>query len=241
MGKKQQDSEPDRWNSRDAALWTTAELAVAVLKGNLASRPVAAVPFALRLSRAGDEGVHAHGPFRLLDYRAPGNGSYVHNSSTMLATGRGAAPMMIGFAAVQAMGNASRRSAAASLAAPRWMQIDQGTLAVSNYGFYLHTPTAVLAWGWESIHFAELTGPGVLRIQGQSQQGSINWIIESEWAELVFVFWASVRNPTHPQFVTRTWLPEEWLTRAFVFSRTEAGPGHPSGAQFQKIHRELNP
>ncbi|MBG0740772.1 hypothetical protein IV500_15460 [Paeniglutamicibacter antarcticus] len=241
MGKKPQDYEPDRWSSRDVALWTTAELAVATLQGNLAGMPVTAVPFALRLSNAGDEGVYAHGAFRLLDYRAPGDGSYAYNSSTMLATGRGAVPLMIGVAAVRAMGNAGRGSAAASLAIPRWLQIEQGTLAVSNYGFYLHTATAVLAWDWHSIHFAELIGPGALRIQGQSPQGLVNWIIESEWAELVFFFWAGVRNPTHPQYVTRTWLPEEWLTRAFVFSRSEPGVGQPSSAQFQRIRGQLRP
>ncbi|PYI69091.1 hypothetical protein CVV68_04715 [Arthrobacter livingstonensis] len=217
-------------------MWKTAELAAAVLKSGLASHPTVAVPFALRFG-GNDEGIYAHGPFQLLEFRANGDGSYVHNTSVVAATGRGAVPFMLGFAATQAIGNASRRSRAANLAQQRWQPIDRGTVAVSNYGFYMHTPATVMAWQWQHINLAELTGPGQLRIQGQSERGPINWILESDWAELIFVFWASVRNPTSPQFVTRTWLPQDWLTKAFIWS--QSNPSVPNSG-FKSLYDGLH-
>ena len=236
MGNRTDDPEPEAWTVRDAALWKTAELAAAVFKNKLNAQPTVPVPFALRFGGA-DEGIYAHGAFRLLEFRANGDGSYTHKSSFVAATGRGAIPLMVGFAATQAIGNASRRSRAAGLAQQRWQPIDQGTVAVSNYGFYMHTPMTVNPWQWGSISLAELTGPGQLRIQGQSDRGPINWILESDWAELIFVFWASVCNPTSPQFVTRTWLPQDWLTKAFIWSKSNpAVPDSGFKALYDGLH-----
>lgn len=211
--------EPEAWTARDAALWKTAELAAAAMKNALDSQPTFPVPFAVQFGGA-NEGIYAHGPFRLLELRADGDGSYVHHSSVLTATGRGAIPLMLGFAAIQAMGNAARRNRAASQAQLAWQIIAHGTVSVSDYGFYLHTPSAVNPWAWNHIDLAELTGPGQLRIQGQAAHGPVTWILESDWAELVFVFWSIACNPTSPQFVTRTWLPPEWLAKAFIWSKS---------------------
>lgn len=237
MRKNKSTPDPDTWTVRDAALWRTAELASSILRKKLEHQPTLPVPFAVHLGGA-HEGIYAHGPFRLLEFRASGDGTYVHNSSVVAATGRGAIPFILGFAATQAVGNAARRNQAANLAQQRWQPIDHGTVSVSNYGFYMHTPSAIHAWPWNSINLAELTGPGQLKIQGQSQSGSVNWILESHWAELIFVFWASACNPTSPQFVTRTWLPQDWLARAFIWSKS-----NPSvqGADFQSLYAGLEP
>lgn len=221
MRKKKNVPDPEAWTTRDGALWKTAELASAVLKRKLEEEPTFPVPFALRFGGA-SEGVYAHGPFQLFEVRAGGDGSYVQNSSVVAATGRGAVPFMLGFVATQAIGNAARRNHANNQAHLQLQTIDHGTVGISNYGFYLHTPAAVHAWQWRDVTLAELTGPGQLRIQGQSNRGSVNWILESDWAELIFVFWASVCNPTHQQFVTRTWLPQEWVTRAFIWSKSHS-------------------
>lgn len=184
-----------------------------------------------------EERIVAHGGFQLLAWTSPGDGSYMHNNGMMLATGKGGLAMMAGFAAVQAAGNASRRRQAADMAQPRWIPIDHGTLAVGNFGFYLHSPTGIHAWAWDGIHMASLTGPGQLTIDGMSENGPVKWILNSHWAELVFMLWASVCNPTHPQMTGRTWLPQDWLTKAMVFAMSNQG--YPSHTAFQEVVREL--
>ncbi|MBM7847885.1 hypothetical protein [Arthrobacter roseus] len=218
--KKQSDNED--WTARDDALWATAEIGVLLKRGQLHLRVPKAVPFSMQFGGT-DERIFAHGPFKLLEWRAPEDGYYMHNSSSFVAVGRGALPAMVGFAAVRAMGNASRRSRARAMAQPQWMQIDQGTLNVGNYGFYMHTPHAILAWDFSSVHLASLAGPSSLNIQGQSATGPVSWVLNSDWAELVFLLWASTCSPTHPQLIGRDWLPEEWLTRAMIHSMTSNG------------------
>ncbi|WP_126130586.1 hypothetical protein [Arthrobacter agilis] len=232
--KKQLSSEPE-WTARDEALWSTAEMGVLLRQNRLKQRQRMSVPFAMH--HASDETPYAHGPFRLLSLQAAGDGSYVHNGSSLIATGRGAVPMMLGFAAARAAGNASRRRHAAAMAQSQWTPIDTGTLTVSDYGFYMHTPTAIHAWNWDSIQMATLIGPGSLQIFGQSAHGAINWILESDWAELVFLFWATVRCPDHEQLLGRTWLPDDWVTKAFIHAQTN--PRYPTQGDFRDMARTL--
>jgi hypothetical protein len=184
-----------------------------------------------------EEKILAHGPFELLAWQAPGDGSYMHSNGMVVATGRGGLAMMAGFAAVQAIGNSSRRRDAAAMSQPRWTPIDHGTLAIGNFGFYLHTPTGIHPWSWDGIHLASLTGPGQLSIDGVSANGPVKWILNSHWAELVFMLWASVCNPSHPQMTGRTWLPQDWMTKAWVF--TMSNQGYPTHQAFQEVMNEL--
>ncbi|MFJ6000848.1 hypothetical protein [Arthrobacter sp. NPDC092385] len=234
MGKRTDVDDSD-WSARDDALWMTAELALLMHQGRLKQRQAVPVPFAMQHSQ--DEAPLAFGPFRLSSYEAWGDGSYVHDSSFVVARGRGAVPLMLGLGAAAALGNAGRRRRAAALAQPRWTPIDSGTVTVSDYGFYLHTQTSVLPRRWNSIQMATLIGPGALQVMGRSTSGSVNWILESDWAELVFLFWATVRCPGHEQLQGRTWLPDEWVTKAFVHS--QQGAGHPDPEAFRAISRGL--
>lgn len=184
-----------------------------------------------------EERVLAHGPFTLLSWTAPGNGEYMHNSSTPIATGRGSIAMMAGFAAARAIGNSARRREAKARAQPRWLQIDQGTVSVSNFGFYLHGPHGLAPWSWSGVRAASLTAPGQLSIDGMSESGPVKWLLNSHWAELVFLLWASVCSPHHPQLTGRTWLPEEWLTKAMVF--TMENTGYPDIRTFREIVGQL--
>lgn len=168
-----------------------------------------------------EEKILAHGPFELLAWQAPGDGSYMHSNGMVVATGRGGLAMMAGFAAVQAIGNSSRRRDAAPMSQPRWTPIDHGTLAIGNFG----------------IHLASLTGPGQLSIDGVAANGPVKWILNSHWAELVFMLWASVCNPSHPQMTGRTWLPQDWMTKAWVF--TMSNQGYPTHQAFQEVMNEL--
>ena len=232
MGKTHHHTDDSQWTERDDALWSTAEIAVLLNRGSLEQRRPLAVPFAMRLG-GHEERILAHGPFQLFSWTAPGDGSYMQNNSMMVATGRGGLAMMAGFAAARAIGNSSRRRQAEAMSQPRWMQIDHGTLSVGNFGFYLHTPSGIHAWSWGGIHLASLTAPGQLSIDGMSDGGPVKWLLNSDWAELVFLLWASVCSPQHPQMTARAWLPEDWLTKAMVF--TTNNPGYPGPEAFREI------
>ena len=112
------------------------------------------------------------------------------------------------------MGNAlvnnSRKNRAMADAQPRWMQVGQGQMIVSTHGFYWETPQGLLTWDWDSIIQGEMCGPGEFMMAGQSQHGQVRYIIRSDWSELVFLLWATVRHPQQPQLSNGNWLPPGW-------------------------------
>ena len=147
--------------------------------------------------------------------------------------GGGGFAMMTGFAVARAIGNSSGRRSAEALAQPRWMQISHGTLAVGNFGFYLHDWDGIHAWGWHGIHLATLTGPGQLSIEGRSTSGPVRWSLHSDWAELIFVLWACTLSPHHPQLAGAAWLPQEWLAKAMA--HTAGNSSYPGPDAFRAI------
>lgn len=150
-------------------------------------------------------------PYSFLVWGSPDDGTYVHDGSTVLAVGRGAAPLMIGAAVGRAIGNSSRRAAAAAAAQPRWMTTEAGHLYVSTHGFYLGAPSGLHRWSWEHIDGASVPAPGFFDMQGQGANGPVNWRLGTHAAELLFVLWALVRHPQHPQMATESWLPTGWV------------------------------
>jgi hypothetical protein len=215
MGKKPPPPPPAEpaWTDRDGALWHTCEIAADLAQGRTPpNRLEVATPFPPQL--AADEVTWASGRFQLLEHRALGDGSYAHSSDFLLATGPGGMTLMTAMAVGTAVGNNARRRAAQAAAAPRWTLIDAGVLYVSGYGFYLHVTNGLLPWRWSDITMASMVGPAAVQLAGNSQRGTISWILRSDWAELVFVTWAFDRHPRHPQLVTGEWLPPGWLQRA---------------------------
>lgn len=221
MRRKPVGSEP-QWTQRDEMLWTTAEIGLLLAQGRLADRPSLGVPFVLSLG-GNSEAVYAYASFVLHSFAAPGDGSYLHATGQVYATGRGAVPLMLGSALAQSMANAARRRAAAALAQPRWMPADRGTVSVGSHGFYLHTAQGLYPWSWEGISMAVLVGPGRVQLVGEASTGQVNWILESDLAELVFLLWATVRNPGHEQLANRLWLPREWLAKARRHAGAQGG------------------
>lgn len=146
----------------------------------------------------------------LSTWDSPGDGTYYHSGGTFIATGKGGLALTAGIAGVQAMRNSSRRRQAAAAAQPRWIPADQG-LIHGSHGFYLQTPTGFHAWDWGSVHSAQVIGIGKAWIQGQSDRGPISWVIDSHWAEMIFVLWALVCNRCHPQLIGGCWLPPHWM------------------------------
>lgn len=43
-----------------------------------------------------------------------------------------------------------------------------------------------------------------------STQGTTHWLLQSQYAELVFLLWAKTRYPGHPQLQHHAWLPPNW-------------------------------
>lgn len=198
-------------NDHDYAVWHTLDIMRRIDRGRLHERPPVATTFAPQIAR--DEHGLACGPFRLLGYCTAGDGSYVHNSSTFFAWGRGGLAMTAGFAAGQAIGNASRRSRARADAQLAWREIDRGHLWVCDRGFYLDTPGGLFTWEWTAVSSMQLVAPASVQVTGNSTSGQIQWIIESDWAELVLTVWAYHCHPNHPQYISGAWIPPGWQER----------------------------
>lgn len=203
----------------DSAVWRTVWINDLVDLGTFDTAEVVPTTFAPHLGA--DERVVGAGPVIQFDFVPGGDGSYLHQSGGggflissspgVLAAGAGFA---IAGAALRGMGNARRRREAEQLAQEQWRQVDAGILYVSQHGFYLHTPHGLFPWGWGAIPSAELVGPAQLLLSGNSESGPVHWILQSDWAELAFTFWARARHPHHPQFSGGGWVPPGWVQRA---------------------------
>ncbi|MCF6743429.1 hypothetical protein E9529_03915 [Blastococcus sp. KM273128] len=208
------------WTDRDSALWHTCEIAVDLAHGTVPA-PRLQVVSIFPPMLASDEQYWAAGPYVLHEERARGDGSYVRDSGFFFATGRGGLTATAAVAALRARGNSNRRKQAQMDAIPRWTPIDAGTLYLSRYGFHLHSSGGVWPWDWPSVTAAQMVGPAAVHIFGASTRGPVSWIVQSDWAELLFVAWAIARHPRHPQLLTGGWLPPGWLARC-------AGHVHPT-------------
>lgn len=200
------------WSTHDQAVWHTCDIASAVLAGTADQRPVLASPFPPHLAL--DERLLAQGDFDLLTFRPVGDGSYVDDRGTFFSTSRGGLALTAGIAATRAAGNRRRRAAAVADSVPRWTLDERGTLWVSTAGFYLQSVSGLFPWPWGSVHSAQLVAPASVNLQGDSQNGPVAWILDSDWAELVFVLWAMAVHPDHPALGHGGWLPPGWRDRA---------------------------
>ena len=61
---------------------------------------------------------------------------------------------------------------------------------------------------------ASMVAPESIHFSGQSSTGPVSYLVSSEWAELIFVLWALVRHPSHPQLIAAGWLPPGWIDHA---------------------------
>ncbi|MCF8569225.1 hypothetical protein L5G32_02950 [Gordonia sp. HY002] len=163
---------PQNLHAHDIAIWHTAHINQVIERGDFSSLPQLGTPFAL----ARDERALAQGVFRLYNFEAAGNGSYVHQNGFVFGTG-----------------------------AVGW---------VSTHHLHFATPYKYFQWDFGSIHSMTLVGPGQVQFAGQSVDGPIAWILESDWAELAFTIWARARHAQHPQFITAGWIPPGWHERA---------------------------
>ncbi|SIR99105.1 hypothetical protein SAMN05445060_2016 [Williamsia sterculiae] len=179
------------------------------------------------------------GAFTLHDFGAMGDGSYVHNNGFFFASGGTGLALTAGMAAGRALGNGSRRSAAQAAAVARWKQIDQGALFVSTHGFRMQTQRGMYSWWWDAIGSMQLVAPGTVQFSGDSANGHVTWILGSEWAELVFTFWARVRHRRHPQFLNGGWVPPGWAQR-YGASGMSAPGQHTASSQLRGVYAAID-
>lgn len=202
---------PPPYSDHDAAIWHTRAILRHLREGRPHALPQVATAFPPQLGP--DERVLAVGRFELLTFRAVGDGSYQHDGGFFFATGLGGLAATAAVAGVRAAGNSRRRGAAAADAVPRWVVDDAGVLFVSTHGFYLDTGRAFLPWAWPHVDTMQLVAPRAVHLQGRSTDGPVSWILQADWAELVFVLWCLVRHPAHPQLTSGQWVPAGWDAR----------------------------
>ena len=195
------------WTDRDTALWHTCEIAGDLAAGVVpAPRQQIATPFPPQFAQ--DEEFWGVGAYDLYEIRVLGDGSYTHQDGFLLSS---SVTDVLAFHLWLYSLNSRRRARAAQDAVPRWVRIDGGAVYVSRYGMHWQTPYSLGTWAWEHISAAEVVEPGVLHVQGQSVDGPVSWLLNSDWAELVFVTWAFARHRRHPQLLAGSWLPPGWL------------------------------
>jgi len=196
------------WTATDSARFSACEV-YTWLRNGQPLRPVAPTRNSFRPQFSTTEFMLASGPFELLEYSGLGNGSYIHHGGMAI----GSPLFTAAFFASQAIANSANRNAAAQAAIPRWHVTNKGLLTVSTSGFYLEEQAGLFAWDVSSINSLEVIAESAVLMRGQSTQGSVSWIIHSDWAELIFVIWAAAMHPQHPQFSTGAFISSEWVNK----------------------------
>ena len=213
----------------DAALWHTCAMAAARAAGRTPHPPVAVSPPVrpgLGDGAADGDGevMLAAGPFTRY-VLAAGDATYQKSSAFFFATGAVGLAATAAVAVGQAWGNSRRKRRAERAARPRWDEAGGGLLTVSTHGFYLSGPHGVSPWPWAAVDTCEVGRRGLVDLTGRSTTGPVRWLLETDWAELVFAMWALDRHPGHPRLADGAWLPPGWLERVAARVGPPAQPG----------------
>ncbi|WP_156096663.1 hypothetical protein [Amycolatopsis jejuensis] len=200
------------WTYRDEVLSYTCQLAALLENGgDPAEVEEVLAPFPGR--NVAGERFWASGPVVVSDFRALGDGSWSVSTPFVFGTGALGVGLVAGSLAGSAVARSRARRNAAAAATPRWVPIENGALYLSEHGFHLYTPQ-VHPWSWGGITGAAMVAPAVVHVAGNSKGGPVSWLLQSDWAELLFVSWAHAVHPRHPQLVTGQWLPPGWVEHA---------------------------
>lgn len=200
------------WTPRDESLLRTAFAVHCILTDHFDEVPGIPVPFAVP-GHFPQNRVIATAPFTLCSFQAAGDGSYVHDNGFFFATGEYGLALTAGVGLARAIGNSQRRNAAQADATRMWRPLDQGRIFINIDGFHLLTAGDLVTWDWQSIDLGQMVQRGQFAMVGNSEQGRVSYVIESDLAELVFFLWAAHRQPQHPQLYQRVWLLPEWLNK----------------------------
>ncbi|MFF6903714.1 hypothetical protein [Streptomyces hydrogenans] len=206
---------PSPWTVLDECLWHTCEIVADVVQGQLDRRPLVATVAPL----SSDDRALVTGPGRSSIWRALGDGSYHHTSAFAM----GSPAFVVGSLLGAAIGNSSRRAAAARDAQPRWVAGDPGELTVSRMGAFIMHPgrpiNSTLLY-WSGLDSIDLVAPDVFHTHFVNTHGApVTLRVATPWASLMFVLAALARFPAHPRLLERGWLPPGFEQRCAAFGR----------------------
>ncbi|MFF6888627.1 hypothetical protein ACFY9F_36235 [Streptomyces sp. NPDC012421] len=206
---------PPPWTALDEYLWHTCEIVADVVQGQVDRRPLVATVAPLP---PGDRAL-VTGPGRSFRWMALGDGSYHHTNAFAV----GSPAFVIGSLLGNAVGNSSRRAAAARDAQPRWVAADPGEVTVSRMGaFIIHPvkPTDSVFLYWSGLDSIDLVAPDVFQTHFVNTSGTgVALRVATPWASLMFALAALARFPAHPRLVERGWLPPGFEQRSAAFGR----------------------
>ena len=200
------------WNDRDRALLHTCTIGATIVRQH-GLESIAEVIASFPTTLGPDEPLWACGAYIAYEHCALGDGTYYKSNTVVAGTG----PLGLGLLAASltgsAISNSRAKNQAAADATPRWVPAHSGDIYIGPRGCYFQNPK-VLPWGWDDIEESSMIEPGVVRWVGRSTAGQVAWLVQSGWAELVFLLWALNRHPRHPQLADGSWLPDGWIQRA---------------------------
>ncbi|MDA5283888.1 hypothetical protein [Streptomyces sp. Isolate_45] len=201
------------WSWLDEYLWVTCDIVADLAEGRLAQRPLVATTARLEPG----ERTLAVGPATCLTWRSLGNGSYTHESVAAF----GSPALVLLSMAGSALGNSSRRRAAAQAAQPRWVMDGSGEITVTTRKVYFGYPRGSFSLYWGGLEAIDLVAPEVFQTSYRSirdgRQTTIR--LQTPWASLLFVLAATAGFPAHPRLLGQGWLPLDFERRCIRFGR----------------------
>lgn len=207
-------ADPASWTHRDSVLFASCQIIADLRAGRIASRPQLAHTFTLSLG-GDNERLLASGNYLLDWWGRTGNGSY--STSSFIAGGTGA--LGIGLLAATAISSSSRNSAARSNAAAAatvmWPARRRQHRSHHELRLLPHRRTPripLIRMGLD--HEGDLDYQGMFRFQANMRTGTTEqFMIRSDWAELIFVCWTLARNQGHPRLQANTWLGPAFIDK----------------------------
>ncbi|WP_244925015.1 hypothetical protein [Actinomyces bowdenii] len=217
------------WTGQDFVWWNTAAVLTATRRGYRPS-PVSPRIDPVRRVLAADETMLATCDAELLMWRR-GDATYNPSRGFFLAGGPVGLALTAAFFGGQAYLNHRRKRAAEADAVEKWRHLARARLTVSTHGIYLGTGEGIMPVPFEQVQEARITAPGEIVMAATNASGSARWKLRAQWAELVLVLWAVRHLPDHPQLVSRSWLPADWLAHAAAHGyEVDTGPWPRGGA-----------
>ena len=196
---------PDVWTYRDEVLVATLAIVNDAIAGRLEQRPLLTSRFALAYT---DDKLFAGGNYLLDWWGATGDGSYSYNRGFVAGTGLIGMGAMVGSLIGNSVARNKAVSAAYAASTVCWRPVDMGLVHVSNFGFYLSDGhRGFRFYSWDSVRQADIVGPTCVQFTASTDNGMQTWRLMSDWAELVFAFWALARHRNHPQWIDGSWYP----------------------------------
>lgn len=219
MAKRTPSPAPDVWTYRDEVLVATAHIVAATATGELDRLPRLASNLALSYD---DEQLVAVGDYRLDWWGANGDGTWSHAGGFAAGTGPIGIGLAVGSLIGNSVGRARARAEAADAAMIRWRPVDAGQVHITTHGLYLtggrHGYRRFL---WDHLQQADVVVPCVLQFSASTDHGNQTWRLYSDWAELLFAYWALARNRNHPQWITGTWYPSDIMRQRAAYHRKD--------------------